>query len=53
VQAYRQRYDETPRLGSMVGYATFMAIAEAIRKAQSTGTEKMVAAFSRRWLDHR
>ena len=45
VQAYRKRYDETPRLGSVVGYTTFMAIAEAIRKAKSTDTEKMVAAF--------
>jgi branched-chain amino acid transport system substrate-binding protein len=45
VQAYRKRYDEPPRLGSVVGYTTFMAIAEAIRKAKSTDTEKMVAAF--------
>ncbi|MEO8008153.1 MAG: ABC transporter substrate-binding protein [Betaproteobacteria bacterium] len=45
VQAYRKRYDETPRLGSVVGYTTFMAIAAAIRKAKSTDTEKMVAAF--------
>ena len=45
VQTYRKRYDETPRLGSVVGYTTFMAIAEAIRKAKSTDTEKMVTAF--------
>jgi branched-chain amino acid transport system substrate-binding protein len=29
----------------VVGYTTFMAIAEAIKKAKSTDTEKMVAAF--------
>jgi branched-chain amino acid transport system substrate-binding protein len=45
VQAYQKRYGEPPRLGSVVGYTTFMAIAEAIRKAKSTDTEKMVAAF--------
>jgi branched-chain amino acid transport system substrate-binding protein len=45
VEAYRKRFNETPRLGSVVGYTTFMAIAEAIRKAKSTDTEKLVTAF--------
>jgi branched-chain amino acid transport system substrate-binding protein len=45
VEAYRKRFNETPRLGSVVGYTTFMSIAEAIRKANSTDTEKLVAAF--------
>ena len=43
--AYYKRYNETPRLGSVVGYATFMAIFEAIRKAKSTDTEKLIAAL--------
>ena len=45
VQAYEQRYSETPRLGSVVGYTTFMAIAEGIRKAGALDTEKLIAAF--------
>ncbi len=45
VQAYEKRFNEPPRLGSVVGYTTFMAIAQAIRKAGSTDTEKLIAAF--------
>jgi branched-chain amino acid transport system substrate-binding protein len=45
VDSYRRRYDDTPRLGSVVGYTTFMAIAEAIRSAGSTDTEKLIHAF--------
>ena len=43
--AYYKRYNETPRLGSVVGYATFTAIFEAIRKAKSVDTEKLIAAL--------
>ena len=45
VQAYAKRYGETPRLGSVVGYTTFMAIAEGIRRAGSADTEKLIIAF--------
>src|SRR5215510_14728017 len=45
VQAYEKRYGETPRLGSVVGYTTFMAIADAIRKAGSTDTEKLITTL--------
>jgi len=45
VQAYQKRYNEAPRLGSVVGYTTFIAIAEAIKRAGSTDTEKLVRAF--------
>ncbi len=45
VQAYQKRYNDTPRLGSVVGYTTFMALAEAIKKAGSTDTEKLIKAF--------
>ncbi len=45
VQAYRKRFDDTPRLGSVVGYTTFMAIAEAIKKAGSTDPEKLIKAL--------
>jgi branched-chain amino acid transport system substrate-binding protein len=45
LEAYRKRYGDYPRLGSVVGYATFTAIFEALRKAQSTDTEKLIAAM--------
>lgn len=43
--AYYKRYKDTPRLGSVVGYATFTAIFAALAKARSTDTEKMIAAL--------
>jgi branched-chain amino acid transport system substrate-binding protein len=45
LRAYQAKFKEYPRLGSVVGYTTVRAIADAIRKAGSTDTEKMVAAF--------
>jgi branched-chain amino acid transport system substrate-binding protein len=44
VNAYRARFKDYPRLGSVVGYDTFKAIATIIGKAGSTDTEKMIAA---------
>ncbi len=44
-RAYRAKFKEYPRLGSVVGYTTVKAIADAIKKAGSTDTEKMIAAF--------
>ena len=43
--AYYKRYNDYPRLGSVVGYATFTAIFEAIRKAKALDTEKLIAAL--------
>ncbi|MDQ6681287.1 MAG: ABC transporter substrate-binding protein, partial [Pseudomonadota bacterium] len=43
--AYFHKYNEYPRLGSVVGYSTIMSIADGIRKAKSTDTEKLIAAF--------
>jgi branched-chain amino acid transport system substrate-binding protein len=43
--AYYKRYQDNPRLGSVVGYATFTAIFEAILKAKSLDTEKLIVAF--------
>ena len=45
VENYRKRYGDNPRLGSVVGYTTFVAIADAIRKAGSTEPEKLIKAF--------
>jgi branched-chain amino acid transport system substrate-binding protein len=51
VQAYEKRYNEPPRLGSVVGYTTFMAIGAAIRKADSTDTEQLIKALRGLKLD--
>ncbi len=45
VEAYRHKYKDPPRLGSVVGYTTLMSIAETIRKAKSVDTEKLIKAF--------
>lgn len=43
--AYENKFKTYPRTGSIVGYNVILSIAAAIRKAGSTDTEKMVAAF--------
>ena len=43
--AYHAKYNDYPRLGSVVGYSTIKAIAAGIAKAKSTETAKLVAAF--------
>ncbi len=45
LQAYQARFDDYPRLGSIVGYNTMLAIAAAIEKAGSTETEALVDAM--------
>jgi len=44
--AYRARYGETPKVGSVVGYASLMSLAAGIKKAGTTDTEKLVDAFA-------
>jgi branched-chain amino acid transport system substrate-binding protein len=44
--AYQARFNDYPRLGSVVGYSTVIAAAEALRKAGSTDPEKIVSALS-------
>jgi branched-chain amino acid transport system substrate-binding protein len=46
LKAYQARFKDYPRLGSVIGYSTIMSIAEGIKKAKSTETEAMIAAFS-------
>ena len=43
--AYHGKYQDYPRLGSVVGYSMIKSVAEGARKAKSTDTEKMIAAF--------
>ncbi|MBC7718552.1 MAG: ABC transporter substrate-binding protein, partial [Chitinophagaceae bacterium] len=43
--AYQAKYKDHPRLGSVVGYTAIKSLAEGMKKAKSTDTEKMIAAF--------
>ena len=45
VDAYRQRWDDYPRIGSVVGYNTMLAIKAMLERAGSTETEAMVDAL--------
>jgi branched-chain amino acid transport system substrate-binding protein len=46
VEAYQAKFNDYPRMGSVVGYTTFATIAAAIKKAGSTDTEKLLAAMN-------
>jgi branched-chain amino acid transport system substrate-binding protein len=43
--AYRAKFNDYPRLGSVVGYDTVNAIVTMLRKGRTTDTEKMVDAM--------
>ena len=43
--AYQAKYKDHPRLGSVVGYSAILSLAEGMKKAKSTDTEKMIMAF--------
>ncbi len=45
VENYRARFDDTPRLGSMLGYTIVYAIKQAIETAGGTETEALISAF--------
>ena len=51
VDAYQARYNDYPRIGSLVGYMTVQSIAAALEKAGSTETEALKAAFKGLELD--
>jgi branched-chain amino acid transport system substrate-binding protein len=44
LKAYQAKYNDYPRLGSIVGYSTIKAAAAILAKAQSTDTDKLIAA---------
>ena len=44
--AYHGKYKDYPRLGSVVGYTMIKSIAAGAKKAKSTETDKLVAAFA-------
>jgi branched-chain amino acid transport system substrate-binding protein len=43
--AYQARWKDYPRLGSVVGYSAIHTVANAIRKAKSADTERLVEAL--------
>jgi branched-chain amino acid transport system substrate-binding protein len=43
--AYKAKWNDYPRLGSIVGYSTVLTAAAAINKAKSTDSEKLVEAM--------
>ncbi len=45
VDAYRKKFNQTPKIGSIVGYNTMLTVQAALEKAQSTDTEKLVEAM--------
>ncbi len=45
LDAYRKRWNDYPRLGSIVGYLTIKSLAAGIAKAGTTDTEKLIDAF--------
>jgi len=45
LKAYQAKFDDYPRLGSVVGYATIASLAAGIQKAGSVDPEKLVEAF--------
>ena len=45
LNAYRERYNDYPRVGSVAGYVAFYALAAAIEKAGSLDTNKVITAF--------
>ncbi len=44
--AYQKKFNDYPRLGSVVGYSTVIAAAAALKRAGSTDAEKIVTAMS-------
>ncbi|BDA86528.1 ABC transporter substrate-binding protein [Aureimonas sp. SA4125] len=44
VKAYQAKFDDYPRLGSVVGYAEMMTIAAILKKAETTEVDDLVAA---------
>jgi len=45
LEAYQAKFNDYPRLGTIVGYGAIQSLAAGIKKAGSTDTEAMVKAF--------
>jgi branched-chain amino acid transport system substrate-binding protein len=51
VKAYQAKFNDTPRLGSLLGYVVVHMIGAMLEKAGSTDTDKMIAALTGLTLD--
>lgn len=51
LKAYQARFKDYPRAGSVVGYNAILSIAAGLKKAGSSDTEKLIAAFKGLTLD--
>lgn len=45
LKAYQDKYNDHPRLGTIIGYSTILSLAAGIEKAGSTETEALIQAF--------
>ncbi len=45
LKAYQQKFNDYPRLGTIIGYSAIVSLAAGIEKAGSTDTEALIAAF--------
>ena len=43
--AYEKRWHDYPRMGSVVGYSTMYSVVDALKKARSTDSDALIAAF--------
>ncbi|TCV01381.1 amino acid/amide ABC transporter substrate-binding protein (HAAT family) [Paracandidimonas soli] len=51
LKAYQDRFNDYPRLGTLIGYNAILSLAAGIEKAGSTDTEALIAAFKDLTLD--
>jgi branched-chain amino acid transport system substrate-binding protein len=51
LKAYQAKFNDYPRLGSVVGYTAIKSIAAGVAKAGGTDTEKLITAFRGLTLD--
>jgi branched-chain amino acid transport system substrate-binding protein len=51
VAQYRARFNETPRLGSMIGYVFIHTVSALLRRAGSIEMERLVEAFKELRVD--
>jgi branched-chain amino acid transport system substrate-binding protein len=51
VDAYRAKFNDTPRLGSLLGYVVVQMVRDLIEKAGGTETEKLISTFENMTFD--
>ena len=51
LDAYRKRFNDYPRAGSVVGYNAILSLAAGLQRAGSADTERLIAAFRGLQLD--